>query len=206
MKICVCIPAQDTVLTTFFVDCTNMFFYSRNKGIDISFNQMNGCYLDLLRNQLMQSALKTNPDYILMLDSDMRFPANTMERLAAHDKEVVGCNYTRRRADFSPIACTFEDPNKRVDPSQVSGLGKVSLLPTGIMMLKPSVLARIKYPWFENIWRKSDNRLVGEDVVFCAKVQEEAKTVVYCDHDLSREVAHSGQMDYTIPMICEGSK
>lgn len=202
MKVCVSIPAQDSVLTTFMTDATNLFFYSRNKGIDITYSTMNGCYLDLLRNQLIQEALKVKPDFILMLDSDMKFPPNTLERLMLADKEVIGCNYTRRRAPFDPIACTFEDPNKRLDPMVNFGVSRVSLLPTGIMMIKPAIFERIKYPWFENIWRKSDNRLVGEDVVFCAKVQEEAKTFVYCDHDLSKEVAHSGQMDFTIPMLC----
>lgn len=195
MKVCVCIPAQQTVLTTFMVDMTNMFFYSRNKGIDITFNQMNGCYLDLLRNQLVTSGLATNPDFIMMLDSDMRFPANTMERLIAADKEVIGCNYARRMPPFDPIACTIEDPNKRLDPKTVSGVGRVSILPTGIMMIKPDIFKRIQYPWFENIWR-ADKKLIGEDVVFCAKVQEQAKTFVHCDHDLSREVAHSGQFDF----------
>lgn len=194
MKVCVCIPAQDTVLTSFMESTINMFFYSRNKGIDVTYNRMNGCYLDLLRNQLIQAAQKTNSDFYMMIDSDMVFPPNTIERLIAHDKEFVGCNYTRRRAPFDPIACKG-DGNTRVDPLTSSGLEAIALMPTGVIMIKPSVFQKIQYPWFENIWRKSDNSLVGEDVVFCAKANK-AGIPVYCDHDLSREIRHSGQFDY----------
>lgn len=200
MKVCVCLPAQDMVHTTFFLSCTNMFFYSRNKGIDISVTQQNGCYLDLLRNQLVQAALKTNPDYILMVDTDMVFPPETIERLASFDKEIIGCNYVRRRPPFTPIAMTHEDPNKILDPTTASGVGLASIIPTGVMMIKASVFQKIKYPWFENVWRRSDNRLVGEDVIFCAKAGE-AKIPIYCDHDLSKFVRHSGQFDYGLEHI-----
>lgn len=202
MKVCIAMPAQDMVHTTFMMSVLNMCFYSRNQGIELSVTQMNGCYLDLLRNQLVQSALKTNPDFILILDSDMTFPPNTLERLMLADKEIIGCNYVRRRPPFDPIACTAENPNNRIDPNQFSGTTQASIIPTGVMMIKTSVFSKIAYPWFENIWRKSDNRLVGEDVVFCAKAGD-LKIPVFCDHDLSREIAHSGQMDFTISMICE---
>lgn len=196
MKVCVCIPAQDMVHTTFFNSTIQCLFYSRNKGIDIVIKQMNGCYLDLLRNQLIESALTEKPDRIIMLDSDMIFPNSTIEHLAQADKEVIGCNYTRRRPPFDPIACTFEDPNKRLDPHAATGIGPVSILPTGVMMLKPEIFEKIKFPWFENIWRLSDKKLVGEDVTFCAKVQEQAKSQVFCHHDLSKHVFHSGQFDF----------
>lgn len=196
MKICICLPAQDMVHTTFMNDLIQLIFYTHNgMSRDVQITQMNGCYLDLLRNQLVESALKMNPDYILMLDSDMRFPKDTAARLIRADKEIIGCNYTRRRPPFTPIACTAEDPNKRLDPNTVSGVGQVSILPTGVLMLKPSIFEKIKYPWFENTWRKSDNRLLGEDVMFCAKAGD-LKIPIFCEHDLSREVRHSGQFDY----------
>lgn len=194
MKVCVCIPAQDMVHTTFFNAMFQCAFYSKNKGIDIVMTQMNGCYLDLLRNQLIKSALETKPDFIMMVDSDMVFPNSTIERLIGHDKEIVGCNYTRRRPPYDPIACTG-DGNTRVDPFKAKGVEPVALIPTGVIMIKPSVFEKMAYPWFENMWRKSDNRLVGEDVVFCAKAGD-LKIPVYCDHDLSHHIKHSGQFDF----------
>jgi hypothetical protein len=200
MKVCICIPAQDMLHTTFFNAMFQAAFYARNKGIEIVMSQMNGCYLDLLRNQLIQSALETKPDFILMADSDMIFPNSTIERLAGHDKEIVGCNYTRRRPPYDPIACSG-DGNTRINPILVKGVEPVAIIPTGLLMIKPSVFDKIAYPWFETIWRKKspegkpENRLIGEDVVFCAKAGD-LKIPIYCDHDLSRHVKHSGQFDF----------
>lgn len=202
MKVCICIPAQDMLHTTFFNSCVQMMFYSRNKGIEITVTQMNGCYLDLLRNQLVQSALKQNPDYILFLDSDMTFPHDTLERLLKEEKQIIGCNYMRRRPPHDGIACTFADPNKRVDPLAAVGIERVALLPTGVMLIKKEVFDLIPYPWFQTIWRKSDKKLIGEDIFFCASAGDN-KIPIYCDHDLSKQVAHSGQFDYSFGLLAE---
>lgn len=209
MRIVICIPAQDQVHTTFMNDLVQLIMYTHNNTTRIvEIVQMNGCYLDLLRNQMIQSALERKPDNILMLDSDMRFPKETAARLIIANKEIIGCNYTRRRAPFTPIGMTG-DGNSRIDPIASKGITQVAIIPTGVMMLRPSVFDRIQYPWFECHWRreghngKPENRLIGEDVYFCAKAND-AGIGVYCDHDLSRDIGHSGQMDYTIPMICGG--
>lgn len=207
MKIVICLPAQDLVHAT-FMNCLNeLLIYTHNGNTrHVSMCQMNGCYLDLLRNQLIENALNMEPDYILMLDSDMKFPKDTAARLIQADKDIIGCNYTRRRPPYSPIAC-IGDGNTRLDPNSVSGITQVAIIPTGILLIKPEIFKQIAYPWFECQWRKKshdgklENRLLGEDVMFCAKAGD-LKIPIWCENDLSREVAHSGQMDFTIPMIC----
>src|SRR6185312_11824229 len=55
-----------------------------------------GVTISLARNRLVHASLNWGADFILWLDSDHVFPASTLLRLLARDKEIVGCNYARR--------------------------------------------------------------------------------------------------------------
>jgi len=59
------------------------------------------------RESLAKEALADGAEYILWVDSDMRFPKNTLERLLAHGKKIVGVNAVTRRKPVLPTAINF---------------------------------------------------------------------------------------------------
>ena len=92
-KVICCIP-----LTWGYVpfDFTSSLFGMQKYGIgkyDMGIVMFGCAYLDRTRDELAEMASKENPDYVLYLDVDQTYPADTIEILMGHidsGKKVVG--------------------------------------------------------------------------------------------------------------------
>jgi hypothetical protein len=163
------------------------------------------------RNKLAEAALKEGADYILWIDADMRFPKNTIERLLAHDKDIVGVNATTRNYPVSPTAkhleCDFEKNSSTwipVNSKGKTGVEKVAAIGCGVMLCKAEVFKKTPQPWFWFHKLKSD-KILGEDVHFCIAAHD-AGFETWVDHGLSNEIGHIGQYTYSWQDIKDGSE
>ena len=138
-------------------------------------------YCDRSHNGIVEHALKLGSDAIMFIDSDQEFPAHTINRLAAHKKDIVGCAYRRRQPPFPLMPDSTGDE---------TGLREVEWLPSGVMLVRASVFEKIPFPWFPNLYGKKGEDFVGSDRSFCRKARGLAGLSIFCDYDLSREVTH----------------
>lgn len=132
-------------------------------------------------------SMKINADKILFLDSDMLFPYNTLMRLLAHKKPIVGADYLTRREPFHGTA--KDVTGQCFDHTKLSGLAEAKYLATGCLLVDTEVFRKIGEPYFNVAWVNGD--FMGEDYNFC----EQARALgypLYCDLDLSKEIAHYG--------------
>lgn len=155
-----------------------------------------GSVLPAVRNSLVLRALEYGADWMLWIDSDMKFPHDALHRLMAHGKTIVGCNYPRRVAPFTPTAQRFAQEGE--DRAQTlwdeTGLVPVHHAGMGLLFTMASVYTDLKQqdpqaPWFAFPWNPKRQLTTGEDVAF----QSRARTVghqTYIDCDLSNEVSH----------------
>src|SRR3546814_13800455 len=60
-------------------------------------------------------------DYILWMDSDHVFPAESLCRLWARNVDIVGVNYSRRCSPTAPTAARFvtDDPDQDTDNLEI---------------------------------------------------------------------------------------
>lgn len=163
-----------------------------------------GSMLPPIRQGLVEDALELGADYMLFLDTDQLFPANTAHRLMKWDKDVVACNIATKLLPpaTNPTACQKgnSDTGEFVyTTDDKHGLERVWRVGCGVMMLKPSIFRRIPKPWFKFEWDEPSQRFQGEDWYLCRKL-EEAGVDIWIDHDLSREVGHEGKAVFTHEM------
>src|SRR3546814_17457828 len=59
------------------------------------------------RHRLVAEAVMWGADYILWMDSDHVFPAESLCRLWARNVDIVGVNYSRRCSPTAPTAARF---------------------------------------------------------------------------------------------------
>lgn len=150
------------------------------------------------RHSLVAAALTDGCTHLLFLDSDMTFPHDTAVRLLMRDKGVVGVNATTRSYPTMHIAHDLK--GERLDSRKKTGVQKVQHVGMAVMLINAEVLKRLTPPLFMMEWIPDIAAYCGEDVYFCAKVQQSGEDI-WVDHDLSHEVGHLGAQHFGPNMI-----
>ena len=198
MKILLGIPVRDMICASFAHDLAMAVgYHSKHYPEDeIGIATKMGTLIVNQRQDLVKEALLGEADYLLFLDADMRFPIDTIERLIERDKDIVAANYPTRRLPPKPTA------HKELHPSipcytndDSTGLEQVAFCGAGVMLIRTSILWTLELPLFSIDWDKKHRNFTGEDVYFCLKARDAGYTV-WVDHDLSKEVKHTGQLEF----------
>jgi hypothetical protein len=182
--ILVATPTRGEVLAGFTADLVQLI----KADPKVDWLVATGTYLPNLRTALVGAAKAYS--HILFIDSDMRFPPDTPERLLKHDLDIVGANCPQR----TQKGTTAFIGQKQVPSLGKSGLQKVDSLGMGVTLIKTSVFDKIPAPWFATPY--DGNKFVGEDVFFCHKAREHGFNI-WIDHELSLEIKHTGTIDLT---------
>jgi hypothetical protein len=200
----IAIPCQDQVDTWFMHDLvramTTHAYAFPEDTLALAVHQT--AFLAEARNQLVKGLIEDeHVDYVIFLDSDMRFPPSLIHDLVHHDLPVVAANCAKRRR---PISATARKENP-ADPSKLDavwpdhdkkeGLEKIAVVGTAVMCIKTEVFFQIEFPWFHTPWHVEDQKFVGEDLYFCAQLKS-AGVPLYIDHAVSWHVGHIGQYTY----------
>lgn len=201
----IAIPCMDQVDAWFAHDLFNAgvhhAFAFPEDNITTSWHQ--AAFLAEARNTLAKGLLEEGCDYVIFLDTDMRFPQTLFNDLLRHDLPVVAANCAKRRRPISATARKEnpDDPSKLdavwPDPEQREGVERIHVVGTAVMAIKSDVFFEIPFPWFSNPWNDSDQRFVGEDIYFCAQLKERG-VPLYIEHAVSWKVGHIGSYNYEL--------
>lgn len=182
----ICTPARDTVQATFTADLVALLKYSP----EAKWMLCQGSYIPNNRIKLVHTAMEAGASYILFIDSDMRFPPDTIGRLLKADKDIVGANCKQR----SQNEWTARKNGKFINSTDQKGLEEVDTLGFGVTLIDMKVF-KIPEPWFAMPYHTQDKKLIGEDVYFCTVAKEQGFKI-WIDHDLSQEVKHTGTVEF----------
>jgi cellulose synthase/poly-beta-1,6-N-acetylglucosamine synthase-like glycosyltransferase len=172
------------------------FYGNAPSGTLFNVNFVAGTLIADQRQKLVMMAIKQGADYILFLDSDMRFPSYLLERMLAHDKDIVACNYATRRLPVKTVAFSDFAELKCIYSLGKTGLEEIDAVGMGAMLIKTEIFKKLPLPWFSISYLPSGNMYIGEDIYFCKLAQANGMKV-YVDHDLSKDVRHIGVMEFT---------
>jgi len=201
MKVAICVPCRDTVMTGFAFDLAKLCAYEGvtrcAKGGSLMIYQVPGTLIFNQRERLAEEALKDGADAILWIDSDMRFPKDALQILLSRKLPIVGVNATTRRFPVLPTALDYDQETKdlvKVTSKDKTGLEQVLGLGFGMVLIKKEVFQKVEKPWF---WFEQTDKggTIGEDIYFCVKAFDKGfKTVL--DHNLSKHIRHIGTYEY----------
>lgn len=202
MKVAVCVPCRDTVMAGFAFDMARLTaFDAQNREGELQLLQMPGTLIFTQREKLAEEAIEWGADAILYIDSDMRFPADSLNVLLSRDVPIIGVNATTRREPVVPTAMNLHlDKMKgegmvrqvwsKIESRGKVGIEQVTAVGFGVTLIRREVFEKIPKPWFDVIWTDHGN-VIGEDVAFCVKAMEQ-NIPVFVDHDLSMHIGHIG--------------
>lgn len=202
MKLAICLPCRDMVHTGFAYDLARLcaYFGAREvaKGGALHIFTSKGTLIASQREELAEQALMAGCDHILWLDSDMRFPKDIVERLAAHKKTIVACNYATRRLPVKTVAFDVVESEWACvyTGEKDTGLREVAAVGMGCMLVDCDVYKKLAKPWHLIGYSQKTNDYSGEDIFFC-KQAGHAGHKIYIDQDASKEVKHIGEFEFS---------
>jgi hypothetical protein len=158
----------------------------RNHPIEIM-NLMSGANVCKARNSLVSHFLATDSEYLLMVDSDMVFREDCVDRLVEHELPIVNGMYMQPNPDSSLYPCMYRHTvGTDRDQGMFTTVGgdfprgeliRVDAVGAGFMMVRRDVfeaiaakIANPAAPWFQEEQRGP--ALCGEDFVFCMRAAE----------------------------------
>lgn len=189
MKIVIAVPCMDQVAAPFAQSLATI-----KKVGECEIVMMIGSLVYDSRNKIATHAVKAGADAVLWLDSDMIFPADTLEKMIHHleeGKEIVSGIYFRRRTPFTPVI--YEKLEKSGESKDYLDYPKDSVFKVegagfGVVMTSGAVLQDMVIngmTWFEPM-----NGL-GEDLSFCMRARELGYEI-WCDSTI--KCGHIGQL------------
>ena len=195
--ICICVPCGTMVHTGFTFDLTRMVGYwtRRHPDQELKLISLPGTVLARQRFQIAKKALEDDAGHLLWIDSDMRFPHDALDRLLAHDKDIVLANYSTRGGILVSTACALDESELVTRPDS-TGLEIALHGGFGLALIKREVFEQMNYPWFACPFDLDRDDFIGEDVFWCAQARKSGFDV-WVDQDVSKEMRHCGSFEYT---------
>lgn len=203
-RVAVCVPSNGTWRDQFGWSLAGMLLHTKAAcpQLPIKFLAHTGSCIPLNRQMLVSCAIAGAHTHVLFLDSDMTFPPDTILRLLAHDKAVVGAVYSERGGNPLRIAATDDLVNKLTVSRGETGLRRIKAMGLGVTMIRASVFETVGLDCFEMRWQPEHGHVEGEDASFFRHV-EEAGIEVYADMDLSWQVGHIGAAAFHLQQITD---
>lgn len=221
MKLAVCIPTYDKMESMFvqsLMSAVSYFYETQLRDSEtgetipkqVETFVVSGV-VHQARSRLVYEAQKWDADWILWCDCDHVFPVDAINRLLAHGKQFVGCNYPRRviSGPTSPTAAKLDrmtmPEGERLlyttkEKAEAGLVEKCDHMGMGLVLMHGSVVAQIK-EWADETgndfmplfhWEpveEGNGHTIGEDAYFMHKCRQ-AGIDIWLDHGLSWEVGH----------------
>lgn len=197
------VPTRDFVNSGFAFDLAKLVGHTvGTTNHKVVIYTSSGTLLSAQRQDLAKDAIAAECTHTLWLDSDMRFPKDSIIRLLKHDTGIVCGNYAKRRFPTEPIAVKKNTPdmdatfiNRVYTEDDSTGLVEVDYCGMGVMLVKSEVYKSMEYPWFAIPWVPAAEDYIGEDVWFCRRAAQNGHKT-YVDQDLSKQIFHIGTFEY----------
>lgn len=176
------------------MDSIVMTLLKHHPNIDFGF--MNGVFVHDNQNKLVELAREKKASHLFLIEHDIVFQPDTLERLLELDKDVVSAPYSGRGLPRQPLVYD-KKPNGELyqmnydiwpdKPTKVYGV------PTGCTLIKMSVFDKLTKPYFFFQYNKEGKMEESQDIYFSKKVGEAG---MECWIDPRIPVIHIGEFDF----------
>ena len=131
------------------------------------------------RTYIVVQALNNGCTHLLLVDDDMIYEPDTLEKLLAHDTDIVGGLYKTR----------YENSDYLIEEKD----GEVLALGGGCLLIKTDVFRKIPPLWFGYKYYENGMVSMSNDWYFCEKARNAGYTI-YVDRDVRPK--HIGKYEF----------
>ncbi len=194
MKVMIGVPTAEMARRADFYDYFNLL--DKPEGTIISF--AHGQSPARNRNLMIKTAIEKECTHILFLDDDLAFKPDMLNRLLAHDKDIVGGYYLMRNYPHKPIVFSWANEEGRClhlfPTDNMTGLVECVALGLGAVLIKTSVFQAMHEELKDSTWVRLgelENDHWCDDIGLWKRVRDYGFKM-YCDLDVL--VGHMAQV------------
>lgn len=170
-KILIAVPTFETIKPECF---KSIYGLTRPDGYVLYFDYVSGYDCARARNQIAKNSMAGGYDYVLMVDSDIQLPKDTLIKLLECESDIaLGWYYRKRTKTNQTVIFTFgKDFN---DNNCIRGQTMIHEIPRpidikggglGIALIKVNIFEKLQYPYFKFVTYPNDT-VLSEDLYFC---------------------------------------
>lgn len=149
-RVALCVPSGRTWEGSSANAIVALSYYSAQAGIEMIALNVQASAISHGRNSSVKIALDAGADFLMWIDSDMVMPPDSLVRLMAHGKDIVGATYNKRTIPHTTLGL-FAGP--RPERMMTDGLHEALLLPGGMMLVKADVYRKLGFPHYFEAYR-----------------------------------------------------
>lgn len=137
------------------------------------------------RNWIAAQAIKKGCSHLLLVDDDMIYEPDSLERLLKHDKDIIGATYYTK----------YENPQLVIEylDEKDGDLFKCKALGGGLLLIKTEVFLKTPQPWFGYKWHDNGMIKMSNDWFFCEKAREAGFDIWV---DMTLKPRHIGEKEF----------
>lgn len=186
MKILVAVPTFETIAPETF----KSIYALHTEGHSVSFDYVKGYDCAKARNEIVKLVLDGGYDYVLMVDSDVIIPEDTIDRFLDSPVDICyGLCPRKNTRDRKTTAYKIGSPDYTNAYSYDElYLSRIEVKGSGAAcaFIKADVFRKLKYPWFQYV-SYENGTFLSEDLYFCTEAQKAgyimwADTRIRCGH------------------------
>ena len=190
MKVLVAVPTFENILPETF---KSIYGLTITDGVNVMFDFCKGYDCAKARNEIAKEAVKYGFDYVLMVDSDIILPSNTLQCLLENPVDICLGVYPRKNTTTGQTEIfklgykNFTDENN-LNISEIVDPGRMDIKGGGLgcALIRVSIFKALPKPWFYYmIYPNGD--VLSEDNYFCDRASSkgfkiQVDTRVRCGH------------------------
>ena len=188
-RVMIAVPCLNNVHIKFVSSLIALLFH-RIDNVEYRLQFVTDSLTYTARNELAAMAMEEKVDYVLWIDADMVFPADSLERLLSHKLDMVTALYYKRRGKHEPVIYDLELQGITNIPNDVVFM-QVGACGFGMVLMRREVLERTTDK--HHLLFHPDYDL-SEDLSFCRRWRD-CGGKIYCDSSL--KLGHMGEKEIT---------
>ena len=193
IKILIAVPTFENISPDTF---KSIYGLTRPQDTIIQFDYIKGYDCARARNLIAKEAIEYGFDYVLMVDSDITLPSDTLIKMLDQPVDVcLGCYPRKNTIDeivelFKLNQKDYVTTFKAEEIDSFKGRVEVKGGGFGCAFIKVDVFNKLKYPWFKYV-EYDNGDILSEDNYFCStladkKIKIYAHTDIRCGHTVHK--------------------
>lgn len=185
MRVALCIPCYSYIPSSFLLNIIQTIIENIKKKYVLEVLIQMDFPVDKARNELVESALAKNVDYIWFIDTDNLMSPDTLERMIETIEQtgadIVTALYFEKAKPYYPVLRQYHtDGFWKVENPPLGEVIEVDGCGMGCCLIKPDVFKKLSKPWFAFSYEDWHGKSVqlSEDLYFCRKARQAGFKIV----------------------------